>query len=520
MDAPLMASFEHLLIGRQVADRYTIESLVGRGGMGAVFRAADARLERPVALKVLSLPPLPPQETSRMRARFQREARAAAAIVHPNVVTIYDYGTDPRFDLDYLCMELLEGTDLSGVMEAEGPLAPERVVPLLRQAAEGLAAGHARGIVHRDVKPGNLFLSRPGATESVRVLDFGIAQLSAAPETLTRLTQFGAAPQSPAYASPEQERGDGVLTPATDVYSLGLTALALLTGVPQRIAPDATQALDFGPLGERVRRMGLESVIRQCLRLNPAERYGDAAAVSEALRSIEVGPGRFAAEDMRVVDERTLHHHRRASGNPHEVPTSGGEKKKLRFEAIAVAVAALLLAAAVFQAGLRGYSARGAESAAGFTADLSRTADDAIQEIRSVVRDVDGRKGEMPVRRNSAVGVLPSGGGFGVTSAAYLDGGEVRKLVDHLYRDGYEATVVETYFRAGDVVFRYEHAPNPAEVTDGRRYYYDAGRPVRVRQDARLVVPGTSEYEAMNPDSVRSAALAEMRESESWPRDR
>src|SRR5215213_1117864 len=124
-----MSSFEHLLIGRQVADRYTIESLVGRGGMGAVFRAADARLERPVALKVLSLPPLPAQETTRMRARFQREARAAAAIVHPNVVTIYDYGTDPKLDLDYLCMELLEGTDLLGVMDAEGLLAPDRVVP-------------------------------------------------------------------------------------------------------------------------------------------------------------------------------------------------------------------------------------------------------------------------------------------------------------------------------------------------------------------------------------------------------
>src|SRR5215218_5425828 len=98
IDAPLMSGFERLLIGQEVAGRYTIEKLVGRGGMGAVFRAADARLDRPVALKVLSLPPLPPQETSRMRARFQREARAAAAIVHPNVVTIYDYGTDSRLD--------------------------------------------------------------------------------------------------------------------------------------------------------------------------------------------------------------------------------------------------------------------------------------------------------------------------------------------------------------------------------------------------------------------------------------
>jgi len=510
-----MSSFEQLLIGRQVADRYTIESLVGRGGMGAVFRAADARLERPVALKVLSLPPLPAQETSRMRARFQREARAAAAIVHPNVVTIYDYGTDQKLDLDYLCMELLEGTDLLGVMEAEGPLAPEHVISLLRQAAEGLAAGHARGIVHRDVKPGNLFLSRLGAAEAVRVLDFGIAQLSAAPETLTRLTQLGMAPQSPAYASPEQERGEGVLTPATDVYSLGLTALALLTGAPQRIAPGTTQALDFGPFGEHVRRIGLESVIRQCLRLNPAERYRDAAAVSEALRSIESGPARFAAQETWVADDRTLHD-RRAPEHPHDVPVGGGAKKKPRFEVIAVAVAVLLLAAAVFQAGIRGYSASAPEPAASFTSDRPRSVDDAIQEIRSVVRDVDGRKGQMSVRRSLG---NRAGDGYGTTSAAFMDGQDVRKLVDHVYRDGYE-TVVETYFNAGEVVFRYEHAPNPSEVTDGRRYYYDRGTPIRVRQDTRLVVPGTSEYQSMNPDSVYSIAIAEMREAQSWPLDR
>src|SRR5688572_2838598 len=147
-----------LLTGRTLAGRYRIDAVIGRGGMGAVYRATDERLGREVAVKVIGAATTDPGEHSRLRARFHREARAAAAIRHPNVVQVHDYGTEPEVDLDFLVMELLRGEDLAMRLTRMGPPAMHVAVPLLRQAARGLAAGHRVGLVHRDVKPGNIFL--------------------------------------------------------------------------------------------------------------------------------------------------------------------------------------------------------------------------------------------------------------------------------------------------------------------------------------------------------------------------
>jgi serine/threonine protein kinase len=294
-----MTGFEHLLAGRTLGGRYRIEALIGRGGMGAVYQATDERLGRPVAVKVISPPAGVPESTRQeLRARFQREARAAARLHHPNVVTIHDFGTDEELGLDYLVMGLLHGDDLAARIARGDPLTLPQVVELLRGAARGLAAGHRIGLVHRDVKPGNLFLcgGEVHSAEEVRVLDFGIAKAMAGDEgTLTHLTRFGHAPLSPAYAAPEQLRAEGDPTPACDVYGLGAIGWELLAGrrpftdddirrvgdgrhVPPP-TPPAGSPLD-GPLG---------SLLLRCIAIDPTHRPADAEAFLAALDDAMAG---------------------------------------------------------------------------------------------------------------------------------------------------------------------------------------------------------------------------------------
>jgi TonB family protein len=222
-----MPGFEVLLAGRTLGDRYRVDAVVGRGGMGAVFRATDLRLDRAVALKVVTVED---DAEGRAQARFLREAQAAARIRHPHVVSVYDFGTDATLGLDFLVMELLEGEDLASRLARDTVLPPAEAAAVFRQAAEGLAAGHRMGLVHRDVKPGNVFLVS-GRVHAM-LLDYGVAQMEPDDaETRTHLTRMGRQPLSPAFASPEQIRGEGALTPASDVFSLGVTLYKAATGV-------------------------------------------------------------------------------------------------------------------------------------------------------------------------------------------------------------------------------------------------------------------------------------------------
>jgi TonB family protein len=221
-----MPGFEVLLAGRTLADRYRVDAVIGRGAMGAVFRAMDLRLDRAVAVKVVTVED---DGAGEARVRFRREAQAAARIRHPHVVAVHDFGTDAALGLDFLVMELLEGEDLAARI-ARGPLAPDEVAAVFRQTAAGLEAGHLMGLVHRDVKPGNVFLKRGREVNAV-LLDFGVAQMDVDEgATRTHLTRMGRHPLSPAYASPEQIRGDGTLTRASDVFSLGMTVYLAATG--------------------------------------------------------------------------------------------------------------------------------------------------------------------------------------------------------------------------------------------------------------------------------------------------
>jgi eukaryotic-like serine/threonine-protein kinase len=306
---------EGLLSGHTLVKRYRIEDVCGRGGFAVVYRATDTRLGRPVAVKVITLTAEDPEQREVLRQRLHREARAAASLPHhPNLVTVHDVGTDPELGLDFLVMELLEGENLSQALQRERP-PTERALRILRDAAEGLAIGHRAGLVHRDVKPGNIFLAAPhhdGDPDAFRVclLDYGIAQAIEDDQTVTR--GMGANPLSPAFASPEQLRGERELSPATDVFSLGVVGYQLLTGE----RPFTTEPGQM-PTGWTVRQPlrelnpevppAVEEVVMRAMSVDPKDRFVDADAFAEALdAALDGGPERDLAAKVAAPPSGVL----------------------------------------------------------------------------------------------------------------------------------------------------------------------------------------------------------------------
>jgi serine/threonine-protein kinase len=207
-------------VGRVLGDRYHLLELVGQGGMATIYRARDDHLGRDVAIKVLRAEY---GNDAAFVLRFRREAQAAAQLSHPNVVSVYDAGTDDVGP--YIVMELVTGGDLAAVLRDRGPLPAPAAARIAQQIADALEAAHARGIVHRDIKPSNVLLTSGGR---VKVADFGIAQ--ALSQVQVTLTQPGMTMGSVHYFSPEQARGASV-TVASDVYSTGLVLFEMLTGM-------------------------------------------------------------------------------------------------------------------------------------------------------------------------------------------------------------------------------------------------------------------------------------------------
>jgi hypothetical protein len=218
-------------VPRTVDNKYRIEQLLGRGGMGAVYRARDMRLDRLVALKVVRAELLGDPEA---RRRFRREAQIVARLQHPSIVAVFDYGTFVDGGA-YLVMELVRGEDLRRVLQREGRLEPHRAVRILNAVCSAIEAAHREGVLHRDLKPENILL--PGSGVDAKVLDFGVAKViaeergdaAASPEAPTVLTAAGMIVGTPAYMAPEQFKGvqpDG----RTDVFSLGVIAYEMLSG--------------------------------------------------------------------------------------------------------------------------------------------------------------------------------------------------------------------------------------------------------------------------------------------------
>jgi serine/threonine-protein kinase len=263
-----------------LSGRYVLRRQIAHGGMGVVWEATDDVLGRPVAVKALS-PALAADQ--RFVERFRREARAAAGLSHANVAQVFDYGEDGP--TRFIVMELVEGETLAARLGREGRLAPAEAARIGAQAADALEAAHLAGIVHRDVKPGNIMLATDGG---VKVMDFGIAAAAYG----SSLTATGSLLGTAAYMSPERVSGEAA-TPASDVYSLSVVVYEALTGTPpfDLETPVATAAAHVHTAPVPVRTLApdvpapLAAAVERALEKDPAARPASAAAFAGLLRS-------------------------------------------------------------------------------------------------------------------------------------------------------------------------------------------------------------------------------------------
>ncbi|ABL79573.1 MULTISPECIES: serine/threonine-protein kinase [unclassified Nocardioides] len=274
--------------------RYRLDSRIATGGMGEVWRGTDTTLGRQVAVKLLKNEYA---DNPSFRTRFETEAQHAASLHHPNIAAVYDFGEAPAADgsgvqRPFLVMELVDGQPLSALLRPGAPMDPDAVRELLAQAADGLAAAHAAGIVHRDVKPANLLVT---PDRQVKITDFGIARAAEG----IGLTGTGEVMGTPQYLSPEQAQGQ-TATPASDVYSLGVVAFECLAGRRPFVADTAVATAlahlrePVPPLPESV-PADLAAVVRRALAKLPQDRFADGAALAAALRDpatavTELGP--------------------------------------------------------------------------------------------------------------------------------------------------------------------------------------------------------------------------------------
>ena len=264
-----------------LGDRYQLQEPIGRGGMATIYRGRDKRMERVVAIKVLrdiySTDP-------KFVTRFQREAKAASALQHPNIVQVYDYGqTDGNY---FIVMELIDGTDLRRYLRAREVLDNERAIIIAHDVALGLGAAHRRGIVHRDVKPQNVLVGRDG---SIKLTDFGIASVYK-DINAERLTTTGMTLGTVQYYAPEQAQGE-IVSPAADVYALGIVMYEMLTGrtpfdgdSPVAVAMQHIQEPPVPPSQYNPNiPPALEEIILRCLEKVPEMRFRDGSQLARAL---------------------------------------------------------------------------------------------------------------------------------------------------------------------------------------------------------------------------------------------
>ena len=275
--------------GAVIADRFVIERQIGSGGMGTVYSAKQLGLERSIAIKLIA-----PEDAAKpmARRRFEREARVAAALRHPNAVEIYDFGTHQ--DTMYLAMELLNGLSLRSLVDLDlPPLSPRRACQIAADIASVLAAAASIGLIHRDLKPENIILDRTEDGERTVVVDFGLAYILESEES-GRLTRAGEGLGTPDYLSPEQARGVN-LSPACDIYSLGCMLYEMLTSSPPFDGKQAvvlSQHLFVAPVPIRERApevkipSALDELILSMLAKSPSERPSS-QAVFETLRVLD-----------------------------------------------------------------------------------------------------------------------------------------------------------------------------------------------------------------------------------------
>ncbi|HYV43335.1 MAG TPA: serine/threonine-protein kinase [Myxococcaceae bacterium] len=258
--------------------RYLLERKVGQGGMGAVYEAKDQRLGRKVAVKLML------EKSAGFAQRFEREARAASRINHPNCIAVHDFGTEVHGS--YLVLEWVEGRSLAGIVAEEGGLSPARASELMAQVCDGLFAANAAGVIHRDVKPDNVMVHlAPDGREVAKLVDFGIARVTDGSEP--KLTQTGSFIGSPLYMSPEQALALE-LDPRSDVYSAGATLYFALAGRPPYTGEGSSvmmQVINADPpaLPSPLDGIPIAAVVRRAMAKKREERYATAAELARAI---------------------------------------------------------------------------------------------------------------------------------------------------------------------------------------------------------------------------------------------
>lgn len=333
----MAASFSKTIYGLRKAvndirklGQYTLEEKLGSGGMGVVYRASHAMLRRPTAIKLL----LPGRAGPEALARFEREVRRTAMLTHPNTVTVFDYGRTSE-GVFYYAMELLEGASLQEVVEVDGPQPAERVIHLLEQVASSLAEAHGAGLIHRDIKPGNILaVDRGGIPDLVKVVDFGLVKDvhggAAADATITTADSITGTPH---YMAPETITAPDTVDARTDIYALGAVGYWLLTGTHvfrgKTVMEILAHHLHSAPespsarLGIAVER-DLEKVLLACLAKRPEDRPPSAQALRDQLRACHAArrwTNRHAAEWWRLHRQQ-LHSSKSAEQGAMDVSAS------------------------------------------------------------------------------------------------------------------------------------------------------------------------------------------------------
>ena len=280
--------------GDVLQDRYVIRGVLGAGGFAVVYEGHDETIDRPVAVKVLNLHMAlgSSDQTRQVLDRFRREARLAARIRHPSIIEIYDYGVLEPGDHPYMVMEFLEGSDLEHELIENGPMEPARLFPLFCDALDALDEAHDEGVIHKDLKPANLFLSRPGTRkERMKLVDFGIAHANSPGEK--RMTKTGLMTGTPQYLSPEYVEEQKV-GPAMDIYQMGLILVEALTGRPcvddsspfQAAFKHVQRDLD---IPKQLLKGEFGDILDRALAYDPEDRYTRASDFADALAAIDPG---------------------------------------------------------------------------------------------------------------------------------------------------------------------------------------------------------------------------------------
>lgn len=295
------------MLGRVIADRYKIRRLIAKGGMGSVYEAEQMPLGRKVALKILVEPPNS-GDTESFQQRFFLEAATLAKLDHPHTVTLHDYGRTPD-DIFYLVMEYVDGVPLSRMLQAEGPLDPQRAIRLITQVARALRNAHENGVIHRDLKPGNLLVKVDmDGNDMVKVVDFGLVKLTEGDQAIT---VTGMIMGSPHCMAPEQVQGAAVDERA-DIYALGVLLFRCITGQYPFHGSTTTATMiahinhPIPKLAEKAPNLqvpdGLEAFIERCLSKTPEQRFSSMRAVVKELRLLSDVPSEEFTAVSTIVE--------------------------------------------------------------------------------------------------------------------------------------------------------------------------------------------------------------------------